>query len=180
PVTSYPGRTSPVVRGKWILENLLGTPPPPPLPDVPPLRPTSNEGAVLSMRDRLAQHRANPACAGCHAMMDPLGFALENFDAVGRFRTIGESGATIDASGVLPDGTPFEGIDGLRSALLGSDRFVATLAEKMMTYALGRGLEYYDQPAVRAILREARADDYRMSSLITGIVESAPFRMRRT
>jgi hypothetical protein len=178
-VTSYPDRTSPVVRGKWILENLLGTPPPPPVPNVPPLKPTSADGEVLSMRERMAQHRASPACASCHALMDPLGFSLENFDAVGRWRTIGESGARIDASGVLPDGSKFSGIDGLRDALLGSDRFVSTMTEKMLTYALGRGLEYYDAPAVRAIVRGAAADDYRFSTLVAGVVQSAPFRMRR-
>ncbi len=179
-VTSYPDRTSPVVRGKWILENLLGTPPPPPLPDVPPLKPTGASGTVLSMRERMAQHRANPVCASCHAMMDPLGLSLENFDAVGRWRTLGESGAPIDASGSLPDGTAFEGPEGLRRALLRSNRFVATLTEKMLTYAIGRGVEYYDAPAVRAILRAAEKEEYRFSSLVGGIVQSAPFRMRRT
>jgi hypothetical protein len=179
-VTSYPDRTSPVVRGKWILENLLGTPPPPPLPNVPPLRPTNNTGAVLSMRQRLEQHRANPVCASCHSMMDPLGFSLENFDAVGKWRTLGESGDAIDATGRAPDGSVFEGVAGLRDALLRSDRFVPTLTEKMLTYALGRGLEHYDAPAVRAIVRDAAKNDYRVSSLIVGIVQSAPFRMRRT
>jgi hypothetical protein len=134
---------------------------------------------VLSMRERLAQHRANPVCASCHSMMDPLGLSLENFDATGRWRTLGESATPIDASGVLPDGTKFEGPAGLRDALLGSDRFVATLTGKMMTYALGRGLEHYDAPAVRTILKHAAPDDYRMSSLILGVVQSAPFRMRR-
>ena len=177
-VTSYPDRTSPVVRGKWILENLLGTPPPPPLPNVPPLKATSS-GLVLSMRQRMEQHRANPVCASCHAMMDPLGLSLENFDAVGKWRVLGESSARIDATGRLPDGTPFDGPAGLRDALLRSDRFVATLTEKMLTYALGRGLEYYDAPAVRAILREAAPRDFRMSALVTGVVTSAPFRMRR-
>jgi mono/diheme cytochrome c family protein len=179
-VTSYPDRTSPVVRGKWILENLLGTPPPPPLPNVPPLRPTNNTGAVLSMRQRMEQHRANPVCASCHAMMDPLGLSLENFDATGKWRTLGESGDTIDASGKSPDGTVFQGVAGLRESLLRSDRFVPTLTEKMLTYALGRGLEHYDAPAVRAIVRDAANNDYRLSSLIVGIVQSAPFRMRRS
>jgi hypothetical protein len=178
-VTSYPDRTSPVVRGKWILENLLGTPPPPPLPNVGDLKPTGASGAVLSMRDRMAQHRANLICASCHSMMDPLGLSLENFDAVGRWRTLGESATPIDASGVLPDGTRFEGPAGLRDALLASNRFVATLTEKMMTYALGRGLEHYDAPAVRAILANASRDDYRMSALILGVVQSTPFRMRK-
>jgi hypothetical protein len=178
-VTSYPDRTSPVVRGKWILENLLGTPPPPPLPNVGDLKPTNAGGAVLSMRERMAQHRANPVCASCHSMMDPLGLSLENFDAVGRYRTLGESAAPIDASGVLPDGTTFSGPAGLRDALLRSDRFVSTLTGKMMTYALGRGLEHYDQPAVRTVVRNAAKDDYRLTSLIVGVVQSTPFRMRR-
>jgi mono/diheme cytochrome c family protein len=178
-VTSYPDRTSPVVRGKWILENLLGTPPPPPLPNVPPLKPTNNEGAVLSMRQRMEQHRANPVCASCHAMMDPLGLSLENFDAVGKWRTLGESSAAIDARGRAPDGTLFDGPGGLRDMLLRSDRFVPTLTEKMLTYALGRGLEYSDMPAVRAIVRDAAKTDYRVSALIVGIVQSPPFRMRK-
>jgi hypothetical protein len=178
-VTSYPDRTSPVVRGKWILENLLGTPPPPPIPNVPPLRATDTSGVVLPMRQRMERHRSNPVCASCHAMMDPLGLSLENFDAVGRWRTLGESSAPIDASGMAPDGTRFDGPDGLRSTLLRSDRFVSTLTEKMLTYALGRGLEYYDAPSVRAILRGAAQDDYRFSSLIVGIAQSAPFKMRK-
>ena len=179
-VTSYPDRTSPVVRGKWLLENLLGTPPPPPLPNIPPLRPASFAGTVLSMRERIADHRRNPVCASCHAMMDPLGLALEHFDGIGRWRALDESGTPIDASGSLPDGTPFEGADGLRTALLGSDRFVSTLTEKLLTYALGRGTEHYDMPAVRAILRQAARDDYRFTSLIRAVVESAPFQMRRS
>jgi hypothetical protein len=178
-VTSYPDRTSPVKRGKWILENLLGTPPPPPLPNVGELKETSSNGAVLSMRQRMEQHRANPVCASCHSMMDPLGLALENFDAVGKWRTIAESGASIDTSGTLPGGKKFDGPAGLRQALAGSERFAATLAEKMLTYALGRGLEHYDAPAVRSILKEARPGGYRLSSLIVGIVQSTPFRMRR-
>ena len=178
-VTSYPDRTSPVVRGKWILDNLLGTPPPPPIPNVGLLRPTSATGAVLSMRDRMAQHRANPVCASCHSMMDPLGLSLENFDATGKWRTLGESSTPIDASGVLPDGTKFEGPAGLRDSLMRSNRFVTTLTEKMMTYALGRGVEHYDAPAVRAVMKEAARDDYRLTSLIQGIVQSTPFRMRR-
>jgi hypothetical protein len=178
-VTSYPDRTSPVVRGKWILENLLGTPPPPPIPNVPPLRATDTAGVVLPMRERMERHRSNPVCASCHAMMDPIGLSLENFDAIGRWRTLGESSAPIDATGQSPDGKRFEGPDGLRSVLLQSDRFVSTLTEKMMTYALGRGVEYYDAPAVRAILRNAARDDYRFSALIAGIVQSPPFRMRR-
>ena len=178
-VTSYPDRTSPVVRGKWILENLLGTPPPPPIPNVGDLKPTNGQGVVLSMRQRMEQHRRNPVCASCHAMMDPLGLSLENFDAVGKWRTLGESSATIDVSGVFPDGSKFQGAAGLKNMLLQSDRFVPTVTEKLLTYALGRGLEYYDAPAVRAIVRSAARDDYRFSSVIAGIVQSAPFTMRR-
>jgi hypothetical protein len=179
-VTSYPDRTSPVVRGKWILENIMGTPPPPPLPDVGDLQTTNGSGAVLSMRERLAQHRASPVCAGCHSMMDPLGLALENFDATGKWRNRGESSQPIDASAVLPDGTKIDGLEGLRSAILArSDRFVATLTEKLLTYALGRRLEYYDVPAVRAIVRDAARNDYRFSSLVLGIAQSMPFQMRR-
>jgi len=177
-VTSYPDRTSPVVRGKWILENLLGAPPPAPPPNVPELKPTSFATHVLSMRDRMAEHRKNAVCASCHAMMDPLGFALENFDGVGRWRALDESGAPIDASGAMPDGTKFEGPAGLTKALLGSDRFVTTLTEKILTYALGRGLEYYDAPTVRAIVRESAKNDYRFTSLISGVVQSTPFQTR--
>jgi hypothetical protein len=178
-VTSYPDRTSPVVRGKWILENLLGTPPPPPLPNVGDLKPTNGEGVVLSMRQRMEQHRRNPVCASCHAMMDPLGLSLENFDAVGKWRTIAESSDRIDAAGMFPDGTKFEGATGLKQMLLQSDRFVPTVTEKLLTYALGRGLEHYDAPAVRGIVRNAARDDYRFSSLIAGVVQSTPFQMRR-
>jgi hypothetical protein len=179
-VTSYPDRTSPVVRGKWILENLLGTAPPSPPPGVPPLKPPSFATKVLSVRERMIDHRRNPPCAGCHAMMDPLGLALENFDAVGKWRALDESGGPIDASGAMPDGTKFDGPDGLRQALMGSDRFVMTLTEKLMTYALGRGVEYYDEPAVRDIVRNASRDDFRLVSLIRGVVQSVPFQMRRT
>jgi hypothetical protein len=179
-VTSHPDRTSPVVRGKWILENFLGASPPPPPPNVPELKPTGEAGMVLSMRDRMVQHRANPVCAGCHAIMDPIGLSLENFDAVGQARTLGESSEPIDASGSLPDGTKFAGAVGLRNALLSrSDLIATTVTEKLLTYALGRGLEYYDEPTVRAIVREARGQDYRfMSGLIMGVVKSAPFQMR--
>ena len=178
-LTSYATRTSPVLRGKWILENLLASPPPPPPPDIPALAETNDDGAALSMRAAMERHRANPACASCHAQMDPLGFALENFDAVGRWRARGESNEPIDASGVLPDGTSFEGPTGMRQALLRDpERFVATVAEKLLTYALGRNLESYDMPAVRAIVRGAAADDHRFSSLVLGIVQSTPFRMR--
>jgi hypothetical protein len=177
-VTSYPDRTSPVVRGKWILENLLGAPPPAPPPNVPELKPNSFAAQPQSMRERMAAHRRNPPCAGCHSMMDPLGFALEHFDGVGKWRTLDESGGPIDASGSMPDGTKFDDAAGLAQALLKSDRFVSTLTEKMLTYALGRGLEYYDAPAVRAIVREAARNDYRFSSIILGVVQSTPFQMR--
>ena len=179
-VTSYPNRTSPVLRGKWVLENLLGTPPALPPPDVPALEETTGTGQALSMREATERHRANPVCASCHRLMDPPGFALEQFDAVGRFRTRSAAGTPIDATGELPDGTRFDGAAGLREALAGRpDRFVGTLTEKLLTYALGRGLEHYDAPAVRAITRAAAEDGYRFSSLVVAIVESAPFRMRR-
>ena len=178
--TAYPTRTSPVLRGKWVLENLLGTPPPLPPPDVPSLEETTAAGKTLSMREAMEQHRANPVCASCHRLMDPPGFALEQFDAVGRYRTRSEANTLIDASGVLPDGTVFEGAAGLRDALLGRpDLFVTTVTEKLLTYALGRGVEYYDAPAIRAITRAAALDEHRFSSLILGVIESPPFQMRR-
>jgi hypothetical protein len=180
-VTSYPNRTSVVQRGKWILENLLGSPPPPPpAAGVPELKPHSDDGKKLTMREQMVQHRDNPACSGCHARMDPIGFALENYDAIGRWRSK-DSGSLIDASGVLPDGSKFEGPAGLTKLLRTtySDDFVRTVTEKLLTYALGRGLEYSDKPAVRSIMRQAARDDYRMSALITAIEESVPFQMRR-
>ncbi|MBM3778250.1 MAG: DUF1592 domain-containing protein [Acidimicrobiia bacterium] len=178
-VTSYAHRTSPVVRGKWILENLLGTPPPAPPANVPPLEEATQPGTVLPMRERMAKHRANPVCASCHSMMDPLGFALENFDLVGRWRVRDESFEPIDASGSLPDGTKFDGVAGLRDALVAQpDRFVTTLATKLLTYALGRGIEAHDEPAVRRIVRDA-APEYRFSSIVLGVVNSLPFQMRR-
>jgi hypothetical protein len=176
-VTSHTDRTSPVVRGKWILENLLGTPPPPPPPDVPPF-PENTGQTPRSVRDRMEQHRANPTCAACHKLMDPLGFALENFDAVGKWRTR-DAGTLIDASGQLTDGTPVDGVVSLRMALSRRPEvFVGTLTEKLMTYALGRGLDYDDMPAVRAVLRESQHRSYRFSSLIIGIVNSPQFRLR--
>ena len=179
-VTSYANRTSPVNRGKWVLENILGTPPPPPPPDVPDLE-TAEGGQALSMREAMEQHRANPVCASCHRLMDPLGLALENFDAIGRWRDRGETRARIDATGELPDGTPFDGPAGLKDALLRHpERFVTTVTEKLMTYALGRGIEYYDAPAVRGIVRGAAEGGYRLSSLVKGVVRSAPFQMRRS
>ena len=180
-VTSYPNRTSPVLRGKWVLENLLGTPPASPPPDVPALEETGEAGAPLSMREATERHRANPVCASCHRLMDPPGFALEQFDAVGRFRTRTAANTPIDATGQLPDGTVFDGAAGLRAALVAHpDRFVGTLTEKLMTYALGRGLEHYDAPTIRAITRDAASDGYRFTSLIVGIVNSPAFTMRRS
>ena len=180
-LTSYATRTSPVLRGKWILENLLASPPPPPPPDVPALDETTESGEPRSMREAMEQHRANPACASCHAQMDPLGFALENFDAIGRWRTLSESDTPIDASGVLPDGRRFEGPVGLRSALLHApDRFVHTLTEKLLTYALGRGVEHFDEPTIRAIVRDAERGGWRFESIVLGIVNSTPFQMRRS
>jgi len=178
-VTSYPNRTSVVQRGKWILENLLGTPPPPPPPDVPELKAAVN-GKALSMREQMQVHRSNAVCAACHARMDPIGFALENYDAVGRWRAE-DAGAPIDASGKLPDGTAFEGPAGLAQLLLTKykDDFVRTATEKLLTYALGRGVESYDAPTIRSIERDAARDNYRVSSLILAIVKSTPFRMRR-
>jgi mono/diheme cytochrome c family protein len=178
-VTSYPNRTAPTVRGKWILENVLGAPPPPPPPDVPDLKDNSSGGKILTMRERMEQHRANPACATCHRQMDPLGFALENFDGSGRWRST-EGGSAIDSSGVLPDGEKFRGPAELRQVLLGKrEQFVAVFTEKLLTYALGRGLEYYDAPTIRKIIREASPSDYRWSSIILGIIKSVPFQMRR-
>ena len=179
-VTSYANRTSPVNRGKWVLENILGTPPPPPPPDVPDLE-TAEGGQALSMREAMEQHRANPVCASCHRLMDPVGLSLENFDAIGRWRDRSETRGAIDGTGELPDGTPFDGPSGLKAALLRHpDRFVTTVTEKLLTYALGRGIEYYDAPAVRAIVRAAAGDGYRLSSLVKGVVRSAPFQMRRS
>ena len=179
-VTSYPNRTSVVQRGKWILENLLGTPPPPPPPDVPELK-AAPHGKVLSMREQMQTHRANPTCAACHARMDPIGFALENYDGVGRWRRE-DAGTAIDASGKLPDGTAFEGPAGLTQLLLTRyrDDFLQTATEKLLTYALGRGVEYYDNPTIRSINRDAAGDNYRVSSWILAIVKSTPFQMRRT
>ncbi len=178
-VTSYPNRTSVVLRGKYVLENLLGAPPPEPPPNVPALEEANEDGRVLSMREAMAQHRENPACRSCHAAMDPLGFALENYDAVGKWRDL-YAGQPIDASGAIPGGAEFDGPNGLRDLLLDKPRdFVGAVTEKLLTYALGRGLEYYDMPTVRAIVRAAEEDEYRWSSVIMGVVESAPFQMRK-
>jgi hypothetical protein len=178
-VTSYPTRTSPVLRGKWILENILGTPPPAPPPNVPALKENDEGGKITTVRERLEEHRKNPACATCHRVMDPLGFSLDNFDAIGQWRSK-ELGLPIDASGQLADGTKVDGVVDLRKALLlHPERFVGTMTEKLMTYALGRGLEYYDMPVMRSIARDAARDDYRFSSIVMGIVKSTPFQMRR-
>jgi mono/diheme cytochrome c family protein len=180
-VTSYAHRTSPVKRGKWLMENVLGTPPTPPPANVPALVETNaNTGQPVTMREAMERHRADPGCAGCHARMDPLGFAFENFDAIGRWRTM-SANAPIDASGALPDGTRFDGAAGLREGLLRHpDQFSSTLTERLLTYALGRGVEFYDRPAVRAITREAAAHDDRFASLVAAIVKSVPFQMRKT
>ena len=177
--TSHATRTSPVVRGKWVLENILGTPPPPPPPDVPALPERTDSGTVTSMRERMEAHRANPVCASCHTRMDPLGFALEHFDAVGKWREA-EGGVPVDASGTLPDGTTFDGLAGLRRMLRDrGDEFVTTVTEKLLTYALGRGVEHYDQPTIRQIVRDA-GPDHRWSSIILGVARSVPFTMRRS
>jgi hypothetical protein len=180
-VTSYPNRTSVVQRGKWILENLLGAPPPPPPPDVPALKPHGSDGN-LTMRQAMEQHRANPTCAVCHSRMDPIGFALENYNGIGKWRVMDDTGAKIDASGTLPGGAAFTGPAGLTKLLLTDKKtdFVATFTRKLATYALGRGVEAFDEPVIRTITREAARDDYRMSSLIMGIVDCAPFQMRKT
>ena len=178
-VTSYPNRTSPVLRGKFVLENLLGGPPPEPPPNVPALE-TSSDGKILTMREAMVMHRENPACRVCHAAMDPIGFSLENYDVVGKWRRE-FAGQPIDASGLLPDGNTFDGPDGLQGLLLERpDDLVGTITEKLMRFALGRSLEYYDMPEVRAVVRAASEEDYRWSSIILGVVESTPFQMRRT
>lgn len=178
-VTSAANRTSPVVRGAWILENILGVPPPKPPPGVETnLDPKPNEVKTVTLRGRLEQHRSDPVCASCHKIMDPIGFAMENFDLVGKWREL-DNGAPIDATGVLVDGTPLEGPLSLRKALLArSDEFVVTMTEKLLTYALGRGVQAYDMPTVRSIVGRAEDDDYKFSSLVLGIVRSAPFQMK--
>ena len=180
-LTSHAIRTSPVLRGKWILNNILGTPPPDPPPNVPALEDRQTQLRVGTMRERMSAHRDNPVCAACHSMIDPAGFALEGFDAIGRSRVVGEYFNTLDTSGALPDGTAFDGAVELRAALVEHpERFVGTVTEKLMTYALGRGLDYYDMPAVRRIVREAASSGYGMQSIIVGIVNSYPFLHRRS
>jgi hypothetical protein len=181
-ITSNPNRTSPVTRGSWILENLLGSPPPSPPPNVPPLPENANGQGVTtvptSVRDRMTLHRANQPCKGCHQLMDPIGLALENFDGIGRWR-VEDSGTKIDASGQLVDGTPIDGVESLRNALLNRpDAFVQTMTEKLLMYAVGRATRYYDMPAIRAITHEASRNNYRFSSIVTAIVNSEPFQMR--
>jgi hypothetical protein len=177
-VTSHAERTSPVLRGKWILENILGLPVPPPPPNVPPLKERANGEKARTMREQMAEHRADPACASCHKIMDSIGFALENFDAVGAWRSM-DADAPVDASGDLADGTHVNGVVELRAALLKKpDLFVGTMTEKLMTYALGRGIDYRDMPAVRIIVRDSGRDGYRFSSLVLGVVRSLPFQMK--
>ncbi len=181
-VTSYSTRTSPVLRGKWILGNILGTPPAPPPPAVPQLKEAGTQGIgkMLSMRERVAEHRANPVCASCHNLMDPIGFAFENYDAVGRWRNV-DAGVPVDPSGMLPDGSKFSDSSGLQKALLQRpELFVSALTEKLLIYALGRGIEPSDAPAIRKIVREASRNDYSLSSLILGITTSTPFTMRNS
>lgn len=178
-VTSYATRTSPVVRGHWILANLVGSPPPPPPPNVPALS-TGRISERLAIRERLEAHRRDPACAGCHTIMDPVGFALENYDATGRWRAF-EEGTAVDALGGFPDGSTFTGVASLERAILARpDLFATTLAEKLLIFALGRATDHRDAPALRAIVRQAAADDYRFSSLITALAASVPFQFRPT
>jgi hypothetical protein len=177
-VTSLADRTTVVGRGKWLLDNVLGAPPPPAPANVPPLKDSQSGGRILSVRERMEQHRANPVCASCHARMDPLGFALENFDATGQWRTR-DGDTAIDASAVLPDGTKLDGPVGLRRWILGRpEQFVGAMTEKLLMYGLGRGIDYYDAPAVRKIVREAAGENYRFQTLILGVVKSTPFQMR--
>jgi len=177
-VTSLPTRTSPVNRGKWILTNILGTPPPPPPPNVPALKTSAESGKPSSLRERMEAHRANPYCAGCHKIMDPLGFALENFDAVGQWRDTDE-GAKIDPSGMMYEGTKVSKPSDLRKMLASHpDVFLSVFTQKLMTYALGRGVEYYDMPTIRAILRESSKNNYKFSSILMGVIKSPPFQMK--
>jgi hypothetical protein len=181
-VTALPNRTSPVVRGKWVLQNLLGTPPPDPPPNVPALQENGNQiTKVLTTRERLEQHRANAVCASCHKLMDPIGFALENFDAVGKYRAYDENFQPVDNSGVYADGSRIDGVAGLRQVLVNhSGQFLNNLTNTILTYALGRGVESSDASVVRSILHEAAPQNYCLSSIVLGIVKSGPFQMRRT
>jgi len=178
-LTSHTTKTSPILRGKWILDSLLNSPPPPPPPGVPPLDESAANGRKLTTREQIEQHRKNAVCASCHARMDPLGFALENFDVIGRWRTQDQGGG-IDASGKLPDGTAFNGPQGLKQFLLShKEEFAAATVSRLLTYALGRELDVRDQPAVREILRETQGGRYRFEDLIAAIVNSVPFQMRQ-
>jgi len=177
-VTSYATRTSPVKRGKWVLENIMGSPPPPPPGGVPPLPEQSEMTEAMTIRQMFEKHREDPACASCHVKMDPIGFALENFDAIGKWRTKTKDNLFLDSTGVMPDGTHIAGSADLRKVLSSDEGFRLTAIQKLLIYALGRGIDYYDQPAIREIAREAALDDYRWSSIILGIVESTPFQMR--
>jgi cytochrome c551/c552 len=179
-VTSYPNRTSVVQRGKWVLENILGSPPPPPPPDIPALEAHSKEGKQLTMRQQMEQHRANPTCASCHSRMDPIGFSLENYDGDGKWRSK-DAGNVIDVSGKMPDGTTFQGPAGLKDLILNKHReeFIDTFTEKLLTYALGRGVEYYDRPSMRAVIRDAETQNTTIPALIESIVKSPQFQMRR-
>jgi hypothetical protein len=176
-VTSYPDRTAPVSRGLWVLDALLGMPPPPPPGNVPDLEETGEDGRKRSMREQMEMHRRNPACAACHVRMDPLGFAMEEFDAIGKRRT-SSAGLPIDASAQFPDGIAINGLRGVRSLVASRrDQYVETFTAKLMTYALGRLVDYRDQPAIRRIAREAAVQDHRWSAIVGGIVRSAPFRL---
>ena len=179
-ITSHPDRTSPVLRGKWILTNLLGTPPPPPPPNVPPLEDEQPGTKAPTLREQMSAHRANPVCASCHTMIDPAGFALEHFDAIGRWRDRDDSWNAIDSAAVLPDGSAVQGVEGLKAALVRKpERFATTVAERLLTYALGRGLEHYDAPSVRKIVSESATDGYRIQSMIASVARSYPFVTRR-
>ena len=179
-VTSYPDRTAPVVRGFWVLESLLGMPPPPPPPDIPDLKTVTEDGTPLSMRAQMERHRQNPACSVCHVRMDPLGFSLENFDAIGRWRQT-SGGIPVDASAVFADGTLIDGVAGLRAFIVKHQAsYIHTFVSKMLAYALGRQLDYRDQPAIRRVVRDAAASGYRWSAIVRGIVSSMPFQMGRT
>jgi hypothetical protein len=177
-VTSHADRTSPVVRGKWILDNIMGAAPPPPPPNVPPLKEKSDLARPMTMKERMEEHRANPACAGCHKVMDPLGFALENYDAVGAWRDR-DGREPIDTRGQFVDGSAIDGVVSLRRAVLRHpENFVAVFTEKLLTYALGRGLDYRDMPTVRSIVQDSERSNYRFSALILEIVRSVPFQKR--
>ncbi len=178
-VTSYPDRTAPVLRGVWVLENLLGMPPPPPPPNIPDLEPKAADGRLRSIREQMEIHRENPACSVCHVRMDPLGFSLENFDAIGRWRTRSQ-GQAVDASAIFADGTALDGVQGLRAFVLSRrENYVHAFTVKLLTYALGRHVDHRDQPSIRKIVRDAATGDYRWSAIVLGIVNSMPFQMRK-